>query len=32
MIVKFHFKQYFGLDHDDVISCKCFMTFYDDFE
>ena len=32
MIIKFHFVQYFLLEHDDLISCKYFVTFYDDFE
>ena len=32
MIIKFHFMQYFCLDQDDLISCKCFVTFCDDFE
>ena len=32
MIINFHFMQYAWLKHDDLISCKCFVTFYDDFE
>ena len=31
MIINFHFIQYFLLEHDDFSSCKCFVTFYDDF-
>ena len=32
MIIKFHFMQYSLLEHDDMITRKCFVTFYDDFE
>ena len=32
MIINFHFMQYLLLEHDDLISCKSFVTFYDDFE
>ena len=32
MIINFHFMQYSWLEQDDLISCKCFVTFYDDFE
>ena len=32
MILNFHFMQYSLLEHDDLISCKCFVTLYDDFE
>ena len=32
MITHFHFMQYFLLEHDDLISGKCFVTLYDDFE
>ena len=32
MIINFNYVQYFLLEHDDLISCKCFVTFYDDFE
>ena len=32
MIIKFHFKQYFRVEHDDLISFNYFVTFYDDFE
>ena len=32
MIINFHFKQYSRLEHDDLISCKRFVTFHDDFE
>ena len=32
MIINFHFMQYSGLEHDDLISCKCFVTLYKDFE
>ena len=31
MIIHFHFMQYSWLEHDDLISCKYFVTFYDDF-
>ena len=32
MIINFHFMQYSGLKHDDLLSCKCFVTFNDDLE
>ena len=32
MIINFHFMQLCCLEHDDLMSCKCFVTFYDDFE
>ena len=32
MIMIFHFMQYSLLEHDDLILCKCFVTFYDDSE
>ena len=34
MIIHFHFMQNSQFEHDDLISCtcKCFVTFYDDFE
>ena len=32
MITNFHFMQYFLLEHDNLFSCKYFVTFYDDFE
>ena len=32
MVINFHFIQYFLLEHEDLISCKCFVTFYDEFE
>ena len=32
MIMNFHFMQYSLLEHNDLIACKCFVTFYDDFE
>ena len=31
MIINFHFMQHFVLEHDDLISCKYFVTFNDDF-
>ena len=32
MIINFPFMQHFLLEHDDLISCKYFVTFYDDFK
>ena len=32
MIINFHFLEYSLLEHDDLISCKCFVTFYNDFK
>ena len=33
MIIDFHFFfQYFLIEHDDLISCKYFVTFYENFE
>ena len=32
MIINFHFLQYFLLEHDDLISCKYVVTFYENFE
>ena len=32
MIINFRFLQYVLLEHDDLISCKYFVTFHDDFE
>ena len=32
MIKEFHSMQYYCLEHDDLISCKCFVTLYDEFE
>ena len=31
MIINFHFMQYFFVEHYGLISCKYFVTFYDDF-
>ena len=31
MIINFHFLQHSLLEHDDLISCKYFVTFYNDF-
>ena len=31
MMMTFHLMQWFLFKHDDLISCKYFMTFYDDF-
>ena len=31
MITNFHFMQYSRLEQDDFVSCKYFVTFYDDF-
>ena len=32
MIINFHFSATFLLEHDDLISCKYFVTFYNDFK
>ena len=32
MIINFHFLQHSLLEHDDLISCKYFVTFYNDFK
>ena len=32
MFINFHFMQYFLLEHNGLISCKYFRTFYDDIE
>ena len=32
MIVNFHFLQHSLLEHIDLISCKYFVTFYNDFK
>ena len=32
MIINFHFLEHNLLEHDDLISCKYFMTFYNDFK
>ena len=32
MIINFHFMQHFSIEYDDLISCKYFVTFYDDFK
>ena len=32
MIMKFHFMQYFLLEHDDLHSSRSLVTIYDDFE
>ena len=32
MIMNFHFLSHFLLGHDDLISCKYFVTFYNDFK
>ena len=32
MIINFHIMEYLLLEHDDLISCKYFVAFYDDFE
>ena len=32
MIINFHFMQHFLIEHDDLISCKYVVTFYDDFK
>ena len=31
MIINFHFLQHSLLEQDDLISCKYFETFYNDF-
>ena len=32
MIINFQFLQYFLLEHDNLISCKYFVTFYENFD
>ena len=32
MIINFHFQQHSLLEHDDLTSCKYFVTFYNDFK
>ena len=32
MIINIHFLQHFLLEQDDLISCKYFVTFYNDFK
>ena len=32
MIINFHFLQYVLLEHDDLFSCKYFVTLYNDFK
>ena len=32
MIMNFHFLQDSLLEHDDLISCKYFVSFYNDFK
>ena len=32
MNFNFHFQQYSLLEHDDLISCKYFVTFHNDFK
>ena len=32
MIINFHFLQLSLLEHGDLISCKYFVTFYNDFK
>ena len=32
MAINFHFLQHYLLDHDGLISCKYFVTFYNDFK
>ena len=32
MIINFHFLQDSSLEHDDLISCTYFVTFYNDFK
>ena len=32
MIINFHFLQHSLLEHDDLISCKYFVTSYKDFK
>ena len=32
MIINFHFLQHSLLEHDDLILCKYFVPFYNDFK
>ena len=32
MIINFHFVQHLSLEHDDLILCKYFVTFYNNFK
>ena len=32
MIINFYFLQHILLERDDLISCKYFVTFYNDFK
>ena len=32
MIINFNFLQHSLLEHDDLISCKYLVTFYNDFK
>ena len=32
MAINFHFLQHSLLEHDGLISCKYFVTFYNDFK
>ena len=32
MIINFLFVQHSLLEHDDLISCKCFVAFYNYFK
>ena len=32
MIINFHFLQHSIVEHDDLISCKYFVIFYNDFK
>ena len=32
MIINFHFLQHSLIEHDGLISCKYFVTFYYDFK
>ena len=32
MIINFHFLQQSLLEHDDLMSCKYFVTFYNDLQ
>ena len=32
MIINFHFLLHSLLEHDDLISCKYFVTFFNDFK
>ena len=32
MIINFHFLQHSLREHDGLISCKYFVTFYNDFK